>query len=102
MQTRQAAHQVFGLKSAEPLLEERNRFNLPPYTRMVEMRTGKAAELAKVLSSAGFSPMAMPDAVRVCIARDKRLAEEKKKLRKTVEAFRSNFKTDVVLDVDPV
>ena len=102
VQTRQAAHQVFGLKSAEPLLEERSRFNLPPYTRMVEMRTGKAAELAKALSAAGFSPMAMPDAVRVCIARDKRLAEEKKKLRKTVEAFRSNFKTDVVLDVDPV
>ena len=102
VQTRQAAHQVFSLKSAEPLLEERSRFNLPPYTRMVEIRTSKATELGQALSAAGFSPMVMPDSVRVCIVRDKHLAEEKKKLRKTVEAFRSTFKTDVILDVDPL
>ncbi len=102
VQTRQSGHQVFGLKSAEPLLEERSRFSLPPYTRMVEMRTQKASELGQALSAAGFSPMTMPDSVRVCIARDKRLSEEKNKLRKTVEAFRSSSKADVVIDVDPV
>ena len=102
VQTRQSGHQVFGLKSAEPLLEERSRFSLPPYTRMVEMRTQKASELGQTLSAAGFSPMTMPDSVRVCIARDKHLSEEKMKLRKTVEAFRSSSKADVVIDVDPV
>lgn len=102
VQTKQAGHQVFSLKSAEPLLEERSRFSLPPYTRMVEMRTSKAFELGQALTAAGFSPMIMPESVRVCVARDKYLPEEKKKLRKTVEAFRSNFKADVITDVDPL
>jgi hypothetical protein len=101
VQARQAAHQVFNLQNAEPLLEERRRFSLPPYTRLVEMRTAKATELGKALSSMGFSPMLMPDSVRVALARDKTLPEQKRKLRKTVEAFRSSSKTDVIVDVDP-
>ena len=105
VQTRQAAHQVFSLKTAEPLLEERKIFSLPPYTRMIEFRlhkTSKVSELGKALSTAGFSPMVLNSSVRIVLARDKNLLESKKRLRKAVEAFRSSSKTDVIADVDPV
>lgn len=102
VQARQAGHQVFTLRSAEPLLEERRKFNLPPYTRMVEMRTSKAVELGRALSAEGFSTMVLTDSVRVSLSRDKTLLDAKRKLRKTVEAFRSSSKADVIVDVDPV
>ena len=102
VQTRQAAHQVFSLKSAEPLLEERRKFNLPPYTRIIDIRTSKSEALGRNLSKEGFSPIVLPDYVRVSLTRDKTLLEQKRKLRKTLEAFRSSSKTDVITDVDPV
>ena len=102
VQTRQAAHQVFSLKSAEPLLEERRKFNLPPYTRLIDIRTSKSEALGRNLSKEGFSPIVLPDYVRVSLTRDKTLLEQKRKLRKTLEAFRSSSKTDVITDVDPV
>lgn len=101
VQARQAAHQVFNLQNAEPLLEERRRFSLPPYTRLVEMRSAKATELSRALSAMGFATMLMPGSVRVSLTRDKTLPEQKRKLRKTVEAFRSSSKADVIVDVDP-
>ena len=102
VQTRQAGHQVFGMQSAETLLEERRQFSLPPYTRMVELRCSRPEELGRALSAAGFSPAVLPSSVCVSLARDKNLLEAKRKLRKTVEAFRSKFKADVVVDVDPI
>lgn len=105
VQTRQAGHQVFSLNSAEPLLEERRNFNLPPYYRLIELRVHDATtaeSLGKSLQKAGFSPMVLADAVRIALPRDKQLQESKKILRKTVEAFRSSSKTDVIVDVDPV
>ena len=102
VQTRQAGHQVFGMQSAETLLEERRQFSLPPYTRMVELRCSKPEELGRALCAAGFSPAVLPSSVRVSLARDKNLLEAKRKLRKTVEAFRSKFKADVIVDVDPI
>ena len=90
------------MRSAEPLLEERRKFNLPPYIRMVEMRTSKAVELGRALSAEGFSTMVLTDSVRVSLSRDKTLLDAKRKLRKTVEAFRSSSRADVIVDVDPV
>ena len=46
--------------------------------------------------------MPAAEGVRVALPRDKQLQESKRKLRKTIEAFRSTFKADVVTDVDPV
>ena len=87
------------------LLEERQNFNLPPYYRLIELRVHDATtaeSLGKSLQKAGFSPMVLADAVRIALPRDKQLQESKKILRKTVEAFRSNFKADVITDVDPL
>ena len=105
VQARNAAHQVFGLTSAEPLLAERRSFNLPPYFRLIELRTrdSRAAEsLSGNLKKAGFSPLLMGESVRIALPRDKQLQESKRKLRNTVEAFRSTFKADVIADVDPL
>ena len=104
VQTRQAGHQVFALNSAEPLLEERRAFNLPPYYRLIELRVRDAAtaeSLGRSLQKDGFSPMVLAEAVRIALPRDKQLLERKRKIRKTVEAFRSTFKADVIIDVDP-
>lgn len=105
VQTRQTGHQVFSLDSAEPLLEERRNFNLPPYFRLIEFRTRDqrtAEALAGSLKAAGFSPMQVTDGVRIALPRDRQLLESKRKLRKTVEAFRNFAKADVITDVDPV
>ena len=104
VQARSAGHQVFGLAGAEPLLQERRQFNLPPYFRLIELRlhdAGKMQNLAHSLTAAGFSPMVLGESVRIALPRDKQLQESKRKLRNTVEAFRSTFKTDVIIDVDP-
>ena len=45
--------------------------------------------------------MVLAEAVHIALPRDKQLLERKRKLRKTVEAFRSTFKADVIIDVDP-
>ena len=60
-----------------------------------------AQNLAHSLTAAGFSPMIMGESVRIALPRDKQLQESKRKLRNTVEAFRSTFKADVIIDVDP-
>ena len=104
VQARNAGHQVFALASAEPLLQERRQFNLPPYFRLIELRVRNAdiaQNLAHSLTAAGFSPMIMGESVRIALPRDKQLQESKRKLRNTVEAFRSTFKADVIIDVDP-
>lgn len=105
VQTRQIGHQVFSIGSAESLLEERRNFNMPPYFRLIEFRVRDqriAEALGRSLEKAGFSPMPAAEGVRVALPRDKQLQESKRKLRKTIEAFRSTFKADVVTDVDPV
>ncbi|MBO4595195.1 MAG: hypothetical protein J5632_01090 [Bacteroidales bacterium] len=39
IQTRNAAHRVFSMKDCGALLDERSRFHLPPYTRLVALST---------------------------------------------------------------
>ncbi|MBR5670753.1 MAG: hypothetical protein IKX11_02740 [Bacteroidales bacterium] len=105
VQTSQAGHQVYSLSSAAPLLEERRRFGLPPYTRLVDIRfkdASAAASLAQSLASGGFSAMALGETVRVSIPRDRQLLERKKELRRCLEAFRSSSKAAFVVDVDPI
>ena len=105
IQSAQAAHQVYHIHSAEILLAERREFSLPPYTRLVDLRLSggaSASALCKDLASAGFRVMEMPESVRVILPRDKQLQSGKKKLRNVVETFRSNSKSNVIIDVDPL
>ena len=105
IQSSQASHQAYLLPSAEPLLEERRRFGLPPYTRLVDIRFKDAAAaslLAQKLTAGGFSTVALWDTVRVTLPRDRQLLERKKELRRCLEAFRSSSKATFVVDVDPI
>ena len=104
VQTRQAGHQVFRMDSAEPLLEERRSFDLPPYCRLVEFRMRDSRgilPLSKAIEKAGFTPLSMPEAIRVTLPRDSHLRERKTKLRNIVQTFRSSNKADIIIDVDP-
>ena len=105
VQTRQAGHQVYKLSTVEPLMEERRAFNLPPFSRLIELRlykTDKSADLCRALTSAGFVPLASQGIIRVSLPRDNQLREKKNILRNTVDAFRSTHKTDIIIDVDPI
>lgn len=105
IQSSQASHQAYLLPSAEPLLEERRRFGLPPYTRLVDIRfkdTWASSALSQQLTAEGFSTVALWDTVRVTLPRDRQLLERKKELRRCLEAFRSSSKATFVVDVDPI
>jgi primosomal protein N' len=103
IQSAQAAHQVYRMTSSESLLEERREFGLPPYSRLVDLRlrNGMSA-LCGALLKAGFQAMEMPECIRVVLTRDMTLTDNKKKLRKIVETFRRDSKSDVIIDVDPL
>ena len=102
IQSNQASHQAYHLHSAEPLLEERKAFNLPPFTRMIDVRSTKCSALAGILSAKGFPAYCSQDTVHIPLPRDRKLTDNKKEIRKTVEAFRTKTKSDAVIDVDPV
>ena len=105
VQSAQAAHQVFSMNSSEGLMEERRVFGLPPYSRLIDLRVRDAeaaASLSEALAVSGFRVMQMPETVRVILPRDKHFTDNKKKLRKIVETFRRDSKSDVIADVDPL
>ena len=116
VQTAQAKHQVFSISDTEPLLSERLRFHLPPYTRLVDVRipnSGKAAALAEAiyrtmleegLDAAYPLPGEHNTCIRVTLKRDPSLQAKKKMLRSIVEGCRSRlaFSGNVILDADPV
>ena len=103
IQCSQSAHQVYHMTSAETLLEERLNFGLPPFSRLTDLKIhdrNDATSLAEHLA-ASFKTMTMQDCIRVALPRDKHLKENKTKLRKIIETFRSNHKSNVIIDVDP-
>ena len=115
VQTGNAAQQVFSLESAEPLLTERRRFSLPPYTRLVDIllpdsgRFGKLHYcMSKELARQGFhatDPIPLPDGkslIRVTLQRDGMFQARKKALYAAVQAFRTEHHSNVIIDVDPI
>lgn len=117
VQTSDAAHQVFRLTGPEPLLEERSRFGLPPYTRLVDVLLQDCSrfqdipgKLSRKLLSLGFratDALRRPDGssfIRVTFARDRSLETRKKALSEAVQAFMAEHKirSGTVLDADPV
>lgn len=131
VQTRQGGHPVFlqGEDYSLRLLEERKTFNLPPYSRMVDVivrdtNSGRLAKLAGPLAEAlkGFastSPFTLagpfaprrgretaPDTlvIRITLPKDRLLTERKKQIASTVSDFEKSYKYTghITLDVDPV
>ena len=116
VQTSGSGHQVFSMKSAEPLLEERRRFALPPYTRIVDVILPArgdgptiGADLSRNLRESGFNvsdtiPRADGKSVlRVVFKREKDLVAKKKALAAAIKAFGTGHKVQgIILDVDPL
>ena len=131
VQTRQGGHPVFlqGDDYSLHLLEERKTFNLPPYSRMVDVivrdtNAGRLAKLAGLLAEAlkGFAstssftlagPFAprrgretAPDTlvIRITLPKDRRLPARKKEIAETISDFEKSYKYTghITLDVDPV
>ena len=125
IQTRQGEHPVFlmGEDYSLHLLEERRAFHYPPFSRIVDVivRDANPARLAKLSgllagSLAAFAPEgpfapfrgreAATDTrvVRIMLAKDKHLPEEKRKIARIIGDFEQSYKYTghVTLDVDPV
>ena len=125
VQTRQGAHPVFlqGEDYSMHLLEERKTFNLPPYSRMVDIivrdtNAGRLAKLSGLLAGAladfrpegpfapfrGREPEQDVRVLRIMLARDRRLPAEKRKIAGIIGDFEKSYKYTghVTLDVDPV
>ena len=125
VQTRQGGHPVFlqGEDYSLRLLEERKTFNLPPYSRMVDVIVrdtiaGRLAKLSGLLAGAladfrpegPFAPFRgrepEPDmrVLRIMLARDRRLPARKKEIAETIGDFEKSYKYTghITLDVDPV
>ena len=105
------------------LLEERKTFNLPPYSRMVDIivrdtNAGRLAKLSGLLAGAladfrpegpfapfrGREPEQDVRVLRIMLARDRRLPAEKRKIAGIIGDFEKSYKYTghVTLDVDPV
>ena len=125
VQTRQGEHPVFlmGEDYSLHLLEERRAFHYPPFSRIVDVivRDANPARLAKLSgllagSLAAFAPEgpfapfrgreAATDTrvVRIMLAKDRHLPEEKRKIAGIIGDFEQSYKYTghVTLDVDPV
>ncbi len=126
IQTKEAAHPVFGPYSEErtrQLLEERRSFGYPPYTRLIHIsvrdENGKrlnymASELADALSLVlperllvgPYAPARQQGVrqIRLTLPRDRQLRERKQALLLAVQSFERERKYlgHIVLDVDPL
>ncbi len=122
IQTREAAHPVFGPYSSDrirQLLEERLQFGYPPFSRLIYLTvkdnnekrgTYLAGELATVLRRAlpglGESAILGPyqGQIRIMLPRDKALLDRKRALAAAVGTFEKERKYPghIVIDVDPV
>ena len=122
IQTREAAHPVFGPYSSDrirQLLEERLQFGYPPFSRLIYLTVKDnnekrgaylAGELATVLRRAlpglGESAILGPyqGQIRIMLPRDKALLDRKRALAAAVGTFEKERKYPghIVIDVDPV
>jgi primosomal protein N' len=87
VQTGKADHPVFSSPQniLDRLLEERRRFNLPPYTRLIDTDFGGHKE-------------------RESLAIDSSLQKRKNEIRERARAFekKTSGRVRVIIDVDPI
>lgn len=117
IQTREGDHPVFAALSAGDvtvLLQERQLFQMPPYTRLVDIlvRDTFPDRAARMLSALNrrlcalgvFKTMLSADRLRVMLPRNKYLLSRKETLLSVVEDFEKEEKyaSHLSFDVDPV
>lgn len=101
LQTADASHPVFS-GNADALLEERQAFRLPPFTREIHLRVEDTneARLAKMTRELErrFG------ALRLYLPKDRGLAAAKKEIARKIRAFEEEFRYTghIIPDVDPL
>ena len=101
IQTADASHPVFS-GDADALLEERKAFQLPPYTRQVDLRIedtneARLAKMTRELERRFGS-------LHLYLPKDRGLAAAKKEIARKLRAFEEEFRYTghIVPDVDPL
>lgn len=106
VQTYQAAHQVFSLTDTLPLFDERRQFNLPPFTRIIDLQfhfSDAPDILARTLRAAGFAATCFGPTIRITLKKDKFLLARKAELRSILDQYRKDHPRERFhIDVDPV
>lgn len=115
IQTREPAHSVFATIASgdlTPLLEERKRFSLPPYTRLLDVLVQDTSEerqhqMCCRLRTAieAYAPVIQgPGILRVTLSKDRKLPAVKKEIKSAVEAceMEEKYAGHIYFDVDPV
>jgi len=114
LQTKDETHPVF--KGSSDLLSERKLFNLPPFTRQINIKIrdnnkGREAKMASMLCEKlkRFNPLQMPgkeDEIifNIHLAKDKSLGGHKKEIRQIISDFEqsANYTAHITIDVDPL
>ena len=115
--TRESSHSVFRLLTGSgvdlnSMLAERRQFNLPPYTRLVDILLTDAfpdrlarmkEELYRGMVAADFAPMEISGGFRVALKRDASLAGRKSALLGIVSGIEKThrYTGHITFDVDP-
>lgn len=97
-----------GTRSMQELLKERKDFNLPPYSRAVEVilqdnDETRKQRMLRILSGSCQKPIVMPDRIRWNLPRDKKLAATKATIQAACSGLESTYKYigHIIIDVDP-
>lgn len=97
-----------GARSMQELLRERKDFNLPPYSRSVEVILqdndgARMQRMLRILSGACPSPIVMGDRIRWNLPRDKKLSATKAAILAACAGLESTYKYigHIIIDVDP-
>lgn len=126
IQTRESSHPVFrALTSGDiaPLLRERRDFDLPPFTRLMDicfndtfpdrvrrMQGRMLSSLGPLLAEAasgslcGNAVVPFPDGIRITLRRDRHLTASKQAVRRFAVEFekREKYAGHIFFDVDPM
>ncbi|MDO5322138.1 MAG: hypothetical protein Q4F39_07125 [Bacteroidia bacterium] len=107
VQTAKSAHPVFASLSsgadASSLLEERRDFNLPPFTKIVDIRIDDDSESRKELMTSRLMKALKVNSLRLTFARNAQLCARKAALRQEILAFEkeNRYPYHIKIDVDP-
>lgn len=85
VQTKNAAHRVFSMQDTAALMEERRRFNLPPFSRIVYLLVPGSQILQRLVLQRGLSVSQRQEAIKNAAAQ-----------------LYSRSKGRIVIDVDPI
>lgn len=107
VQTAKSAHPVFAALAsgtdASSLLDERKEFDLPPFTKIVDIRIDDDSESRRELMTHRLMKALKTNSLRLTFARNAQLSARKESLRREILAFEkeNKYPYHIKIDVDP-